>query len=98
VRLVGDRATERDAQLGAKLGLDQAVGTERFLGIVVTEICFASSGGDPDGSEGSGAAAGLRDREILDRRAEALANQRHRRKGDQSIVVVIGPTEDRACH
>src|SRR3954454_4142890 len=41
VRLVGDRAAEADAQLGAQLALDQAVGAERLLRIVVVQISFA---------------------------------------------------------
>ena len=78
--------------------LDQAIGAKRLLGIVMMEIRFTAGGGNPDGGEGSGAATRLRDRELLDRGPEALANQRDRRQGDQTIVVVVRPTEDRACH
>ena len=78
--------------------LDQAVGAERLLGIVVIEIGFTTGGGNPHSGERGSTATGLRDGELLDRRAEALANQRDRRQGNQTIVVVIGPTEDRACH
>ena len=98
VRLVGDRATERDAELGAELGLDQAVGAERLLRIVVAEIGFAARGSDPDGGEASSAAARLGNHEVLDRGAEALADKRNGRQRDQTVVVVVGPTEDRACH
>ena len=51
VRLVGDRATEADAKLGTKLGLDEPIRAKRFLGIVVIEICLTPGGGDPDGGE-----------------------------------------------
>src|ERR1044071_4961004 len=51
VRLVGDRATEADAQLGAELGLDQAVRAQCFLGIIVTEVRLASSRRNPHGGE-----------------------------------------------
>jgi hypothetical protein len=43
-------------------------------------------------------AARLRDGEILDGRPEPLANQRDGRQGNQTIVVVVRSTEDRACH
>jgi hypothetical protein len=98
VRLVGDRATERDAKLRAELGLDQAIRPEGFLGIVVVKVGLTTGGCDPDSCERCGATARLRDGEVLDGRAEALADQRNRRQSHQTVVVVIGPTEDRACH
>jgi len=98
MRFIRDRATERDSQLRAELRLDQAIRTKRFLGIVVIEIGFAAGGSNPNGSESGSTTTGLRDRELFDRGAEALANQRDRRKSDETIVVVIWPTEDRACH
>jgi len=51
MRLVRDRSAEADAQLGAELRLDEAVGTERLLGIVVSQIGFAAGGGNPDRGE-----------------------------------------------
>jgi hypothetical protein len=98
VRLVGDRAAEADAQLGAKLRLDQAIRPERFLRIVMIEIRFTAGGSNPHGRECSSAATGLRISELLDRRAQPLTNQRNGRQGNQTIVVVVRPTEDRACH
>jgi hypothetical protein len=98
VGLVRDRATKRDSKLRAELGLDQAIRAKRFLGIVVSEIGFAAGGSDPHGSESGSTTTGVRDRELFDRSAETLANQRHWRKSDETIVVVIWPTEDRACH
>src|SRR4026207_2584725 len=98
VRLVGDRATERDAKLRTELGLDEPIRAQRFFWIVVIEICFTPGGSNPHGGKGGSAASGLRRRELLDGNAEALTDEWHRRQGYQTIVVVIRPTEDRACH
>jgi hypothetical protein len=56
------------------------------------EICLTPGGGDPHGSERGGAASGRRSREILDRRAQALANHRDRGQRDKAIVVIVGAT------
>jgi len=98
VRLVRNRTAKGDTELRAELALDEAIRAERLFRIVVVEIRFTARGGDPDGGESRGATAGLRDREVLDRRPETLANQRHGRQGNQTIVVVVRSTEDRACH
>jgi len=98
MRLVRDRTAERDAKLRAELRLDQAIRAKRLLGIVMREVGFAAGGSDPYGSESGSTTTGLRSRELFHRSAEALANQRHWRKSDETIVVVIWPTEDRACH
>ncbi|HLL22692.1 MAG TPA: hypothetical protein VK427_11200, partial [Kofleriaceae bacterium] len=92
MRLVRDRAAERDAKLGAELRLDQPVGAEGFLRIVVVEVGFTARCCDPNGGESGGTATRLRRSEILDRSAEALTNQRHGRKSDEAVVVVIRPT------
>jgi len=92
MRLVRDRAAQANAELGAELGLDQAIGAERFLGIVVAEVCFTPGGRNPDRSKRSSTATGLRDSEIFDRATQALTNQRHWGQGNQTIIVVVGPT------
>jgi hypothetical protein len=96
--LIGDRPTQADAQFGAQLGLDQAVGAKRFLGVVMPEIGLATRRGNPHRGERGSAATRLRDGKLLHRTSKPLTNQRHRRKRNQTIVVVVGPTKDRACH
>ena len=98
MRLVRDRATEADAELRAQLGFDEAIRAKSLFGIVMIEIGFTTSGGDPHGGESGGTATRLRDGEFFHRHTEPLANQRNGRQSNQTIIVVIGPTEDRACH
>jgi hypothetical protein len=62
------------------------------------EICLTTGGSDPHGRERGSSSTRLRRRELLDRRAKALTDQRDRRQGHQTIIVVVGPTKDRACH
>lgn len=92
MRLVGDRAAEADPELGAELGLDQAVRAERLLGVVVAEVGFTASCRNPHRSECSSPATGLRDGKVLDRASQPLPNQRYRRQCYQTIIVVVGPT------
>ena len=44
-------AAEADAQFRAQLRFDQAIGAQRFLGIVIVEVGFTPSGCDPNGSQ-----------------------------------------------
>jgi hypothetical protein len=92
VRLVRDRAAEADAQLGAELRLDQAIGAKRLFRIIVAEIGLTTGSGDPNGGERSSPAARLRDSELFDRAPEPLADQRYWGQGNQTIVVVVRST------
>src|SRR5439155_22960638 len=65
VRLVRDRAAQADAQLGAQLRLDESVGAQGLLGVVMMEVRLTTRGGDADGRQGRSAAARLRGREFL---------------------------------
>ncbi len=82
VRLVRDGATEGDAQLCAKLRLDQSIRAEGLLRIVMIEIRFTAGGSDPHSRECGSATAGLRRRELLHRNTQPLTNQRDGRQGN----------------